>query len=406
MKVLVVINNLECGGAQKSLVSFLNSLKPHSFDMDLLVLQDKTVFFDQIPSWINWLESTPTLRAIFYPLPDLFRNRLPLRTIFAGLCAKIKGRTIYRHAEKIFFTVWNSWKTYIPMLSKQYDLAISYTDGLANYYVMEKVRAKKKILWMHNDYDKLGYNADCDLPYFAKADAIVTVSEGCVKSLEKAFPACKGKIHLLYNLSSSKLIWEMAKEEPEEYRNVEHRIISIGRLMQQKGFDLSIKAAARLKEKGVSFVWYIIGEGELEAPLTAQIEELELRENVILLGTRKNPYPYLHHADVFVQSSRFEGKSIVLDEAKILHKPIVVTNYETAVDSITDRVNGTMVAFDENELATAIEELLTDKRLCEQYEASLVAESVADEEQVNTYLDLINEVMNEPVDDSSKFKTC
>jgi glycosyltransferase involved in cell wall biosynthesis len=406
MKVLVVINNLECGGAQKSLVSFLNSLKRDSFDLDLLVLQDKTVFFDQIPSWINWMESTHKLRAVCYSLSELLRTRLPYSAILAGLCAKIKGKTIYRKAEKTFLTVWNSWKTHIPMWPKQYDLAISYTDGLANYYVIDKVRAKKKILWMHNEYDKLGHNADSDLPYFAKADGIVTVSEGCVKSLEKAFPTCRGKIHLLYNLSSSKLIWEMAKEEPEEYRNVERRIISIGRLMHQKGFDLSIKAAACLKAKGLSFVWYIIGEGELEAELTAQIEELDLTENVILLGTRKNPYPYLQHADVFVQSSRFEGKSIVLDEAKILHKPIVVTNYETAVDSIIDRVNGTMVAFDENELATAIEELLTDKRLCEQYKASLVAETVADEEQVNTYLDLMNEVMNEPVDDSSKLKTC
>lgn len=108
--------------------------------------------------------------------------------------------------------LWNVWKRFVPMQSKKYDLAISYVDGFSNYYVMDKVVATKKILWIHNEYEKLSYNSEYDRAYFNKADRLVTISERCVESLEKVFPECSSKIRMLYNISSTKMIWQLAEK--------------------------------------------------------------------------------------------------------------------------------------------------------------------------------------------------
>ena len=228
--------------------------------------------------------------------------------------------------------------------------------------------------------------------YFNKADRLVTISERCVKSLEKVFPECSSKIRMLYNISSTKMIWQLAeKNYPDEYRRKKNILVSIGRLNTQKGFDLAIQAAKIIEEKGVEFTWFIIGEGEDEQMLREQIKKERLDDSVKLVGIRKNPYPYIRYADVFVQPSRYEGKSIVLDEAKILCKPIVVTNYTTVVDSITDGVNGRIVQFDPNEIANGILELLNSD-VQTKFETSLKGEIVKENLEVGNYIKLFMEM--------------
>lgn len=181
------------------------------------------------------------------------------------------------------------------------------------------------------------------------------------------------------------------KEKPTEYINKINILVSIGRLNAQKGFDLAIKAAYKMKKDGLNYSWFIIGEGELEQDLRNQIDELGLNENVYLLGLRKNPYPYIQYADIFIQPSRFEGKSIVLDEAKILGKPIVATNYDTVYDSITNGVNGTICEFDENSLGDAIVTLLENKDIRYRYSTNLEKEIESDIESMS-YIKLFDSI--------------
>ena len=88
-------------------------------------------------------------------------------------------------------------------------------------------------------------------------------------------------------------------------------------------FDIAIKAAAILVKKGYTIKWYVLGEGEERNTLEQSIKEHNLIANFILLGIKENPYPYINNATIYVQPSRFEGKSLAIDEAKILHKPIL-----------------------------------------------------------------------------------
>lgn len=391
-KILIVINNLLCGGAQKSLVSLLNCIEPDYCDLDLLVLNRNNIFFDNIPKWVNIVEPVAEISEMYKPLKKILtskkKDKLILKALLNKICLKITNDKKFNEVQNL----WKVWKYSIPKNKIKYDLAISYVDGFSNYYVVDKVEAEKKILWVHNEYEKLSYFSEYDRKYFAKADALITISEVCVSSLKKVFPEYKNKIHLLYNLSSPKMIREMGyKEKPTEYINKINILVSIGRLNEQKGFDLAIKAAYKMKKDGLNYSWFIIGEGELEQDLRNQIDELGLNENVYLLGLRKNPYPYIQYADIFIQPSRFEGKSIVLDEAKILGKSIVATNYDTVYDSITNGVNGTICEFDENSLGDAIVTLLENKDIRYRYSTNLEKEIESDIESMS-YIKLFDSI--------------
>ena len=288
--------------------------------------------------------------------------------------------------------VWKAWRCFIPAQKKVYDLAVSYVDGFSNYYVIDKVTASKKILWVHNEYEKLSYKMKFDRPYFEKADNIVTISDLCIQSLNNVFPDYKDKFRMLPNLSSADSIRRMAEtEDPIEYKGQKNILLSIGRLEDQKGFDLAVKAAKILKDNKVEFCWFIIGQGELEHSLKSMICENGLEDVFKLIGVRKNPYPYIKNCLIFVQPSRYEGKSIVLDEAKILEKPIVVTNYTTVYDSITDGLSGSIVEFDEKKLADSIKELIENDMLRTAYSNNLKEENKNINYNAERYLELMKE---------------
>ena len=393
MKVFISINGLKCGGAEKSLVSFLNEI-PENFiqcnklEVDLLVLEKKDYFFTNIPEWINWLKTDKYIDGMFETTKEHFRNPVDPVTFSKKIASKIKMKTVKMQNATRVQHIWNCWKDIIPCQEKEYDLAISYVDGFSNYYVTDKVNAKKKILWVHNEYEKLNYNKEFDRKYFSKADAIVTISDKCVESLVKTFPDFKDKFRMIPNISSQKNIWKMSEEEIPETFNCENVLVSIGRLNEQKGFDLAVDAAELLANK-INFVWYILGEGELREVLEERIKRKGLEEKVVLLGSRNNPYPYIRRASIFVQPSRYEGKSIVLDEAKILEKPIVVTNYTSATDSVTNGNNGYIVDFDAKILSEKLYSLLNDKEKQREFQQALHDERMNADRDIDKYLNLM-----------------
>jgi glycosyltransferase involved in cell wall biosynthesis len=113
-----------------------------------------------------------------------------------------------------------------------------------------------------------------------------------------------------------------------------------------------------------------------------------LQDVVKLLGIRENPYPYIAQCDIFVQPSRFEGKSVVLDEARILCKPIVVTNYATVYDQIDDS-NGCIVKMDGKSIAEGIKELILNEEKRNSYVETLQTLKQSNEEHIQDYYNLI-----------------
>lgn len=361
--IIIVIHGMDCGGAEKSLVSLLHVLDKSDWNVDLLIGNPNGIFMEQIPQGVNIISDCYEFENLMTPLSLRRKKVASVRDcVLQAKWQFLKRIGNHKHLLADCEYKWKSWGAKLPKLKKQYDLAISYMNGIPNFFVIDKIKASHKILWIHNEYDKLGYNNAFEDIYFKKASAIVTISQACADNIAKSFPQHKGKISVLENISSGTMIRKLAQAEIDDSRYLcsPIKILSIGRLMKQKRFDWAIETAKLLVDRGYKFCWYILGEGELREELQELIRKYELDNCFFLIGIKENPYPYINLCDVFVQTSIFEGKSIALDEAKILAKPIVITNYATSNNSIRDKLDGLIVDMSPDKIADGIEQIITD----------------------------------------------
>ena len=269
-----------------------------------------------------------------------------------------------------------------------FDLIIDYGGQQQLYYMVDKLDGKKKITFFHNDYSKWPYYYAADRLYYPKVDQILSISQTCVDVLKAYFPDCKDKISVMQNISSPVLITKQANETVD-LPIAPLLLVSLGHIMRRKGTDFSIDAAKILQKKGVEFKWMLVGK-VVEKDLIRRIEQEGLADRFVVLGIRSNPYPYIKAADIYVHPARFEGKSIALDEAKILCKPIVVTNFSTVNDQFEDRVNASICEMNGGALADAIIELAANKELRQSYVAYLNAHIVDNSSEVEKLYAFIN----------------
>lgn len=395
-KVLFLCSSYASGGAERAFVSLLQSLPLEKMKADIMVLQEEGLFREQLPKNINQIKAHTTLATTFASIrsPYFWKNAtlkdiyLKISTIAAGALCKSKK---HLNSQQYF---WDKVKKHIPVNREKYDAVISFMNGYCNYYAIDKVEAKRKYLWVHNDYNKIGCNPEYDKIFFEKATGIITISDSCADSLKENFPTLKDKISVIENISATALIKKRSTEQISDIDTspFDTTFISVGRLNQQKGYDMAIEAANILNKKGVNFCWYVIGEGELLKEIKKNIAEKGLEKIFILLGTRSNPYPYIKNADIFVMTSRFEGKSIALDEAKILCKPIVSTKYPSVYDNIEDGTNGILVEQDAAAIAEGLYKLSNDKDMREKFSNYLSQNSTSNEDTVvRQIMDLINQ---------------
>lgn len=389
-KLLFVMPSLYGGGAEKSLVNLLNLLDYSKYEIDLLLFKHEGLFLGQVPKEVNVLQTPISLKYSFATLDKEALNNI--EAIKAGVIRYIGTvicKLFYKEREKQ--ARWECFYTYsINRLKGQYDVALAYLQGEASYYVIDKVVASKKYIWIHNDYDKMEGSDSFNKKYFKKANGVISVSDRCVEILKRTFPDLKNKFYMLPNLTSATFIRKLATESfPKEYVEGVPVLLSIGRLTRQKGFDFAIEAAAILKGKNILFKWFIIGTGELEKQLKAKINEKEVTDYIILLGARENPYPYIKNCDILVQTSRWEGKSVVLDEAKILCKPIVVTNYPTVYDQIDDGKEGMIVSMNTEDIADGIQKMLEKEELRNGFSKYLEVHEYGNQDEIQKYIDLI-----------------
>ena len=396
-KILIVIHNMKIGGAQKSLLSFLQSLtdarQTETVDVHLMVVDPKGAFFPEIPKDIQFVDAPKELRLLSVPMSrKLLLACLSCRSI-VGEILWIWRKVMKRLAPSLHITQqkWTNWKQFVPENEQKYDVAISYMDGCPNYYVIDKVKADKKVLWVHSEYRQQGYDPTFDRPYFEESDVIVTISDRCAQCLQERFPQCESKIYILENITSYKTVAQKSKEGscPEFADTKELKLLTVGRLHPQKGIDLAIGAAKYLKEAGVAFRWLVVGDGAERQVLQERIDAFGLSDCVYLLGSRENPYTYMAECDILVQPSRVEGKSIVLDEAKMLCKPIVATNYATVKDALMHGETGWIVDMTEQGICEGILHLHQHLQLREKMMQNLEKLPKSNEDELERYINIM-----------------
>lgn len=385
-KILFVIFSLGYGGAERSLVNLLCELPKDKYQADLLLFRRQGDFLAQVPAWVNVLDTPPDMKRLYGPMKKAGKYLLPK---VAGIaCARLLRRT---RKSQIAWRWRHVFRRCIGKLPGHYDAAVAYAGGENMYFIEDHVSADRKIVFIHNDYRAAKYSEKDDAPYFDRMDAIVSISVKCVDVLREIFPQYADKLHYLENITSSALVRARAEAfVPPEYRPDVCNILSVGRLWPQKGFDMAIDAAAILRDKGVRFCWHILGEGSLRDELQKQIDAKGLGDCVFLHGTRGNPYPYMKHCDVLVQSSRYEGKSVVLDEAKMLCTPIVATAYPTVRDQVLDGREGVVTEMSADGIAQGVLRMLEDKKLRGDIIEYLASREYGNQQEVAKYMALLD----------------
>ncbi|WP_286133792.1 glycosyltransferase [Bacillus sp. AFS053548] len=379
-KILFMLSSMNIGGVEKSFLSLLSVIPKDKYDITLLLLEKKGGFFGNIPDWVKVVEATwfATIKDIILQPPhktlkDYFDNKQYVKMLsFLSkylISKKTADRNIYYH--HIFKDV--------PKDFTLYDVAIAYqgpTD-IIDYYIANRVTAKKKVSWVHFDVSKHLINTKLYKNLHKKFDKIFVVSEEAKKRLIEKLPQDVKKTEVFKNILSSSVINNMSLAKVDfDNSFIGMKILTVGRLSMEKGQDMAIKVLSKLIENGYNVRWYCIGEGEDRKEYEALIHKLGLESNFILLGAKQNPYPYVANADLYVQTSRHEGFCLTLAEARCLHKPIVTTNFTGAYEQITDNYDGLIVKFDQDELYEKITYLINNPGKSEELSRNLLNEIV------------------------------
>lgn len=352
---------METGGVSKSMVSLINVIDRKKYDITLLIVVPCGILMDLLPDDLKIVtnKDMSLLTKGLYGLFPLFkRGKLWL---MLGSMLRLFLSSIDKSSAG-----WLLAKLY-PVIDGEYDIIVDYNGQQQLYYMVDKLEARIKVTFFHSDYEKWSYYYRMDRKYYPKVDAIFTISEKCVDSLKRVFPFASQKIRLMENISSLALIEQMSHKMVDFPKTTKYRFLTLGHLCQNKGTDLAILAATILQARDINFCWYFIGNTVESQKFMKLAKELKVEQRVVFLGTTPNPYPYIKAVDLFIHTSLFEGKSIALDEAKLLCKPIVVTNFSTVHDQFEDHVNATIVEMTPESIANGIEELLMNQNLQRTY---------------------------------------
>lgn len=369
-KVLFIIGTLQSGGVSKSMVSLLNVWDRDKYETSLLLCcKEGDVFSKYLPEDVNVIYN-PIIEHVmggFSSAKWLFLHGhilLSIGVLFRLLLSRVSKALSGELIAKM-----------MPIVSNEhYDLVVDYGGQQLLYYMVNKVKATRKVTFFHNDYSKWPYYYSADKKYYPEVDNIFSISKTCTDALKKYFPNCAEKVSIMENISSPDVIHSQATETTNElsemlqgYKNEGNIILcTVAHFCRRKGGDFAIEAAEILKQQNVKFKWIFVGK-ILEEDLCDMIKKKRLDDNMIFVGVQSNPYPYMFLSDIYVQPSRYEGKSISLDEAKILYKPIVVTKFSTVHDQFENRKNATICEMSGESLSEAILELIQNNKICSLY---------------------------------------
>ena len=375
-KVLFVINTLGCAGAEKAMLELLKRFSPEEYEVSLYVLLGQGEVIRQVPEYVKImnLEYSDTsvlskegkkelnrrvLKRLFQRA-SIFRN---LPYVVSNLLVMLKNGKVY--PDKL---LWRVMADSAEESKEHYNLAIAYLEGGSTYYVHDHVNADKKMTFLHVDYNQAGYTRKLDKACYLDFDKVFTVSDEVRTSFEQVYPECKEKTSIFYNLIDQKTIREKATWSggfTDEYEG--KRILTVGRLTSQKAYEVAIDAMKILKDKGVKARWYVLGEGELRDKLQKQIDRLGLSKDFILEGAVENPYPYYAQCDLYVHATRFEGKSIAIQEAQTLGCAILVSDCSGNREQVDAGIDGQMCSLSAEGISNQIEKMLQDEEQCRIY---------------------------------------
>lgn len=368
-KILFIMPSMFIGGAERSLLGLLENIDYTKVDVSLFLYRHEGEFIKYIPKQVHILPEVEEYRTFDVPIKSLLFSKkwmFGVKRILSKIMLKIHCK-FKKEKEGVWMSMQYTAKylqSLLPDITGSYDLGIMYL-GIADTLV-NKVNAKMKMTWNHTDYDMLYPDKKMDLETYKNVDFIVSVSDACNEKVKLFYPEIQEKAIVIENCLAQNLIENQAKYKIKEILSDDEpviKLLSIGRYCEAKNFDNIPEICKRIIQKGINIKWYIIGYGGEELIIKQKIKENNMEENVILLGKKDNPYPYIANCDIYVQPSRYEGKCVSVREAQMLNKPVIITNYETSGSQLEDGVDGVIVPIENKLCADEITRILNDKNL-------------------------------------------
>lgn len=372
-RIIITMHYLELGGAEMALIGLLNALDPTRVDVDLFIYSHQGPLMKYIPEWVNLLPEIKSYSLLERPIQHVFLNcklqiagaRLWGIHRYKQYMKRINHKDDELYLHSLMQYISNSVTPLLPKINREveYDVCISFLTP--HNIGLDKVRAKKRLAWIHTDYSTICLNDELELPVWEGYDYIAAISENVRESFLKIFPTLKSKIIDIENI----LPTEYIKKKSEEFDASGElkgalTLLSIGRFVTAKNYDNVPEIASKIIEKGISDLkWYIIGYGLDEQLIRNKISEFAMEDHVIILGKKENPYPYIKACDIYVQPSRYEGKSITVREAQTLGKPVAITDYATAPSQIRDGIDGVIVPLDNAGCAEGLSQFINNTDL-------------------------------------------
>lgn len=402
-RILFVMHYLKIGGAETALIGLLNAIDYSRYDVDLFLHSHQGEMMAFVPKEVNLLPEIPIYGQIERPMKAVLKDGY-VRMVAARMKAKmrtkwyIKQHSVKETAAGLQYTA-DAITPLLPAINPavEYDLAISFLQP--HNIVRDKVRAKKKACWIHTDYSVVDVNVKDELPVWSAFDYVISISDDVTKTFLQTFPSLKSKIVLMENILSPTFVRQRAEEFDAMPKFEKYAIqtsdkcpilLTIGRFTYQKNLENVPDICRKIVELGISDVkWFIIGYGDEKPLICSKIVEAGMDNHVFILGKKFNPYPYIKVCDIYVQPSRYEGKSVTVREAQMLYKPVVVTDYPTASSQIKDGKDGVIVPLDNQGCADGIVNLIKDRAKQEEIIAYLKTHDYGNETEVEKLYKLI-----------------
>lgn len=346
-KILFLIHDLCHGGAEKVLVNLVNNIDPQKFDISVTALFGGGVNEQFLKPHIHFW-------AVF---PKAFPGNSKLMKL-------LTPKQLHRLCVK-----------------ERYDIEISYLEGPSARIISGcEDKETKLVSWIHCTLSTMAQIASS---FRAQAEAfrcynaydkLVFVSDGTRKSFLQAC-AVDCETAVLYNTNESAKIVAAAEEPVEDiaFNADKIKLIGVGKLVQNKGFDRLLRIVKRLRDKQYPLHLYILGIGPMQQELERYIAENDLANTVTLLGYQTNPYKYVAKCDLFVCASFAEGFSTAATEALIVGTPVCTVEVSGMKEMLGEHDEyGIVTDNDEDALYQGIKRLLDDPALLEHYKAQAI----------------------------------
>ncbi len=350
-RILFINGHLNAGGVERSLVDVLKHMDYTKYAVDLLLLEDIGDYASELP---------PEVKVLFRDIHHTYGSFASSirRCIVAHdwMCLRLRFLFLLQK----FFGACALKRVATILLGKHhYDCVIGFRPGICSDLAAYSVQADRKITWWHHgefNVDRVAYDDMC-----SRMDAVAVVSQSCKEMLQGQLPGLADKLVYIPNMLDAVAIGQKAGNSP--YTGDMLHIVSVGRLAPEKHFENIIPVAKMLRDMSTDFVWHIVGDGSEQARLESLIVENDLKDHVILEGSKTNPYPYMKYADLFVHPSYVESQGLTVLEAMALDVPCVVTKSRGPCEFIEDGVNGLLTEQSPESLAEEVLAILNDKKL-------------------------------------------